>query len=70
VSHLLLFAQESEPHDWLHTIAQPNVLVMFIPMIAIAGGIVFAITKAIISHRERISKIQQGIDPDAKHGAS
>jgi hypothetical protein len=54
--------------DWLQTIVRPEVLVFCIPIIAIVGGIAFAITKAIIAHRERMAKIQQGIDPDAKSG--
>jgi hypothetical protein len=68
VTSLLLLAQGAEPQDWLHTIIKPEVLVFFIPIVAIAGGIALAITKAIIAHRERMAKIQQGIDPDAKSG--
>jgi hypothetical protein len=65
---LLLAADMAEPQDWLHVVARPEVLIFCIPIVAIAGGIAFAITKAIIAHKERMAKIQQGIDPDAKHG--
>ena len=71
MTHLFLLAQApaGEPNDWLHTIANPQVLIFCIPIVAIAGGIALAITKAIIAHRERMAKIQQGIDPDAKPGS-
>jgi hypothetical protein len=58
----------AEPQDWLHTILQPNVLIFLVPIVAISGGIAVAITKSIIAHRERMAKIQHGIDPDAKPG--
>jgi hypothetical protein len=70
MSYFLLAAETVDAPGWLKTIARPDVLVFLIPITAIAGGIAFAITKAIIAHRERMAKIQQGIDPDAKHGPS
>ncbi len=65
---LLLAAEAAEPQDWLHTIVKPEILVFVIPIVAILGGISFAIIKAVIAHRERMAKIQHGIDPDAKSG--
>ena len=70
MTHLVMLADMADSPDWLHTIVRPEVLVFCIPIIAIVGGIAFGITKAIIAHRERMAKIQQGIDPDAKSGPS
>jgi hypothetical protein len=36
-----------------------------IPIVAIIIGGVIAVTKMILSHQERIAKIERGIDPDA-----
>jgi hypothetical protein len=66
----MLLAEAGDSPGWLQTIAKPDVLVFLIPITAVVGGIAFAITKAIIAHRERMAKIQQGIDPDAKSGPS
>jgi hypothetical protein len=68
VTYLALLAA-NDP-DWIHTVASPQILVFCIPIGAIAGGIALAITKTVVSHHERIAKIQQGIDPDAKGGPS
>jgi hypothetical protein len=70
MNNVLLAAETVDAPGWLQTIARPDVLVFLIPITAIVGGIAFAITKAIIAHRERMAKIQQGIDPDEKHGLS
>jgi hypothetical protein len=39
--------------------------VFLIPIIAIIVGGVISVTKMILSHQERIAKIERGIDPDA-----
>jgi len=39
--------------------------VFLIPIAAIVIGGVIAVTKMILSHQERIAKIERGIDPDA-----
>lgn len=39
---------------------------MLIPLAAVVGSFAYGITTAILRHRERIAKIQNGIDPDAK----
>jgi hypothetical protein len=55
-----------EPSHWLHSLLQPEVLPFVVAIVAIAGGISIAIAKAIMRHRERMAKIEHGIDPDAK----
>ena len=62
----LLLAQGNEAHRWFETFAKPEVLMMLIPLAAVVGSFAFGITTAILRHRERIAKIQNGIDPDAK----
>jgi hypothetical protein len=38
---------------------------LLIPISAIIVGGVIAVTKMILQHQERISKIERGMDPDA-----
>jgi hypothetical protein len=59
-----LLAADDAPR-WLELLTRPEVLIFGIPIVAIVGGIALAITKSILRHRERIVKIQHGIDPDA-----
>jgi hypothetical protein len=61
-----LFAQGVRESGVLELILRPETLVFMIPIAAIVGGIAFAITKAIIAHRERMARIQQGFDPDER----
>jgi Trk-type K+ transport system membrane component len=61
---LALFA-DSMP-SWLEQLLEPQRISLLIPVVAIAGGIGYAIVVAVIRHRERMAKIEQGIDPDAK----
>ncbi len=63
---IALLAEAGESPRWLDTIARPEVLVFVIPIVSIVGAIAYKITATIIAHRERMAKIQQGIDPDAK----
>ena len=55
-----------EPSQWLHSLLRPEVLPFVVAGIAVFGGMVIAIAKAIMHHRERMAKIEHGIDPDAK----
>lgn len=52
--------------DTLSQLTQPYVLPFLVGGLAVVGGITLAITKAIIRHRERMAKIEHGIDPDAE----
>jgi hypothetical protein len=58
----LLLADESV----IDRLLSPQVLPILIPNVAIVGGIVFAITMAIIRHRERMARIERGMDPSGK----
>ena len=49
--------------DWLREL-NPGVVSMLIPIVAIICGIGYAITKAIIHHRERMAMIERGMNPD------
>lgn len=51
--------------DALSQLTQPYVLPFLVGGLAVVGGVAVAITKAIIRHRERMAKIEHGIDPDA-----
>jgi hypothetical protein len=61
---LLLLADESP--QWFRDLLQPYVLPFLVAIVAISGGVIIAAIKAIICHRERMAKIEHGIDPDAK----
>jgi hypothetical protein len=52
--------------DWLRDIS-PGTLSMLIPIVAIICGIAYAITMAVIHHRERMAMIERGMNPDAPH---
>lgn len=68
MGHFVFFAASADVPGWLELLTRPEVLVFCIPLTAIVGGIAYKITTAIITHRERMAKIQQGIDPDARLG--
>jgi hypothetical protein len=38
---------------------------LLVPIVAILGGCAVAITVMVLTHHERIAKIERGIDPDA-----
>ena len=46
------------------TLTQPERILFAIPIVAIVGGVVIAIVKMVIAHRERMALIEQGIHPD------
>ena len=55
---------------WFREIIQPDTLALIIPICVIIGGVILALAFAIMRHRERIAKIEHGIDPDAKRNSS
>ncbi len=59
-----LLAQQSNGPDWNHILSNPSVMPFFVGAIAVIGGFAYAITKAIIRHRERMAMLEHGIDPD------
>jgi hypothetical protein len=61
---LLLLAQQPVSPSWTDVLSNPSVMPFFVGAIAVVGGIAFAITKAVIRHRERMAMIEHGIDPD------
>ena len=61
-----LVIADDEPFQWFHSLLQPQVLPFVVAIVAVAGGIAIAIAKAVMHHRERMAKIEHGIDPDAK----
>jgi hypothetical protein len=63
MNSLPLLAQGSP--GWLQDLLQPHVMPFLVAIVAIIGGISLCAVKAIIRHRERIAKIENGIDPDA-----
>ncbi len=52
------------PDNWLKVLTEPEIMVFAIPIIAILVGGIIAITKILMSHRERMAMIQHGIHPD------
>lgn len=58
----LLLAQDSQ--DWLRRVLQPEVLVFMVAIVAIITGGAVRITRSLLQHRERITAIQNGFDPD------
>ena len=63
----ILFGQ-TQSTSWFQMILKPEVLPFFVAIVAIVCGCtvgaVTAVTKLVIAHRERMAKIQQGIEPD------
>jgi hypothetical protein len=47
-------------------VTRPEVMVFAVPIVAIVCGIGYKTVVAIIRHRERMAKIEHGIDPDAR----
>jgi hypothetical protein len=42
----------------------PDVIVFLVPIVAIIGGVIIAVVKMLIKHRERVIMIEHGIHPD------
>ena len=60
-----LFAQ-AESSNWLDRVMRPEVLGPGVGAVAIVATAAVIITIVIIRHRERMAKIERGIDPDEK----
>ncbi|HEY2146862.1 MAG TPA: hypothetical protein VGH32_02930 [Pirellulales bacterium] len=60
----ILFAQGDAAREFgiLELLLRPETLVFLIPLAAIVGGIAYKITAAIIAHRERMARIEHGLD--------
>ncbi|GHF77391.1 hypothetical protein [Thalassotalea marina] len=52
--------------EWLDKLLNPAVLPLLIPIVAIIGAFAIAGLKAHHRHQERIERIKNGLDPDAK----
>lgn len=50
---------------WLELVFRPDTLIFMVPIVGIIDGVAISITSAVIRHRERMAKIQNGMDPDA-----
>ena len=50
----------------IERLLEPDVIWVVIPIFAIFVGGAIAIVSSIISHRERIAMIEQGMHPDAE----
>lgn len=69
MNHLSLLAQEaagSSHIDWYQLVNSRPFLPLVLGGLVIIGITVCAVSKAWFKHRERIAKIEQGIDPDAR----
>ncbi|MEE9371708.1 MAG: hypothetical protein V3V00_01515 [Saprospiraceae bacterium] len=51
-------------YDSLKTLLQPEVVWVLIPLVAIIGAFVNKGLKANYKHKERLAKIEAGINPD------
>jgi hypothetical protein len=60
-----LFAQ-TESLTWLDRLLRPEVLGPGIGAVAIVAAAAVIITVVIVRHRERMARIERGIDPDEK----
>ena len=63
--NLITLAQSAASQSLVGRLLEPQVLVFLIPISAILGGCAVTVTKTIVGHRERITMIQNGYDPDA-----
>ena len=55
----------SDTSQLIRRLTSPETLFLLIPIVAIIMVGLVAITKLVLRHRERIAKIEMGIDPDA-----
>ena len=60
-----LFAQ-TESLNWLDRVLRPEVLGPGVGAVAIVAVAAVVIAVVIVRHRERMAKIERGIDPDDK----
>lgn len=61
---VVLLGQAAREFNLVELILRPETLVFLIPIMAIIGGIAYKITTAIIAHRERMARIEHGLDPN------
>lgn len=63
----ILWAQASST-SWLQTILRPDILPFVVAIVAVVCGCtvgaIAAVAKIVTVHRERMAKIERGIDPD------
>lgn len=64
MSYLTLFADGDLP-KWLARFADPDIILAITFPVCALIGTVWVVT-LIIRHRERMAKIEHGIDPDAR----
>jgi hypothetical protein len=63
MNFLLVLADETP--GWVRQLLQPDILALAVPLAVIIGGITYSVVHSIMRHRERMAKIEHGIDPDA-----
>jgi hypothetical protein len=66
MNSLAILADVADSPRWLELITRPQVVVFVVPIVAIVCGIAYKTVNAIMRHRERMAKIEHGIDPDAR----
>lgn len=66
---LALFGAGDLPR-WLVPFTDPTlILALALPLFVVVGGIAW-VTTLVIRHKERMAKIEHGIDPDANAGGN
>jgi hypothetical protein len=66
MNYATLLAQSDNLPLWVDELLQPHRLALMVPIVAIVGGLTYATIIAMIRHRERMAKLEHGIDPDAQ----
>jgi hypothetical protein len=61
-----LFAQAESSYNWLDRVLRPEVLGPGVGAVAIVAVAAVVIAVVIVRHRERMAKIERGIDPNDK----
>ena len=51
-------------NDWMRIFDGQSAVPIIVGTVAIVAGVTFATVKAVLRHKERIAKIENGIDPD------
>ena len=62
---LWMLADESP--QWFRQLLGSDVVCLLVPLVALIGAFTYGIVHSINRHRERMVKIEHGIDPDAPH---
>ncbi len=66
--HHALPLGQSISRDWFTFFSLPWIWPFLMVIVAIVCGCTTSIVKLVIRHRERMAKIERGIDPDAPQG--